>query len=373
MGQVFISHNHIDDPFVDKLAADLESQGIAAFVDHRSLRHGQHWPTEVEAALEHCDQMIAVVSDYSKASKNCTDEWNVFIEERKEIIPVWLSGDKMYFRFRTVHYIDFRNNQYQEPLRSLIGVLTDARVDSVPADQPVAPDEARPNSLNSRLAVRYPLARRPEKAIGIATGNIAELTGVDVLVNSENTRLRMDRIEGRSVSATLNAFGADWDESGELIRETVDLELQEARRDLPRSLLPGTVVVTSAGSLCKIGVRHILHAVSVISRRNGGFEPATRIQLGRCVTNTLARIDELNRSLYRDTDPLRIVAFPIFGTGEGGITTGEIAQTLVERAIDYLEVRDTAVEVAYFMAYRHKDLDDLTTVLNRIPDLAQPI
>jgi O-acetyl-ADP-ribose deacetylase (regulator of RNase III) len=371
MGLVFVSHNHVDDPFVDRLVTDLNSHGIETFVDHRNLRHGQHWPTEVESALNQCNQMIAVVSDYSKASKNCTDEWNVFIEDQKEIIPVWLTGDKMYFRFRTVHYVDFRTNQYDEPLRRLIGVLTDAHVDTVPADSLAVPEE--PVALNSRLAARYPLARRPEKAIGIATGNIAELTGVDVLVNSENTRLRMDRIEGRSVSATLNAFGAEWDEHGELISETLDLELQEARHTLPRSVPPGTVVVTSAGSLRKIGVRHIVHAVSVIGRRNGGFEPATRIQLGRCVTNSLAQIDDLNRSLYHAPDPLRIVAFPIFGTGEGGISTAEIAQTLVERAIDYLEVNDTRIETAYFVAYRQKDLDELRAVLDTIPDLAQAI
>src|SRR2546427_504269 len=151
MSRVFISHNHIDDPFVDKLVGDLQSHGIEAFVDHRSLRHGQHWPTEVEAALDQCDQMVAVVSDYSKASKNCTDEWNVFIEEQKEIIPVWLNGDKMYFRFRTVHYIDFRDNQYQEPLQHLIGVLTDANVDTIPTDQHATPDEPRSGALNSRL------------------------------------------------------------------------------------------------------------------------------------------------------------------------------------------------------------------------------
>lgn len=372
MGRVFISHNHIDDPFVDKLAGDLESRGIAVFVDHRTLRHGQHWPTEVDSALNECEQMVAVISDYSKASKNCIDEWNVFIEDHNEIIPVWLSGDKMYFRLRTVHYIDFRSLAYGEALQRLVEGLTDTRVDTVPPGQQLDdPGEQEP-TLNSRLAVHYRLARRPDKSVGIATGNIAEIAGADVLVNSENNRLKMDRIESRSVSAALNAFGAEWDENGELVRETIDLELQEARRDLPRTVPLTTVVVTSAGSLRNTGVRYILHAVTTISQRSSGFQAGTAIQLGQCVTKTLLRIDQLNSELYQNGEPLKTVVFPILGAGDGGLSIEEIAPSLVARAIDHFELWETRIETVYFVAYRQPHYDRLRAIFDSIPDLIQP-
>jgi O-acetyl-ADP-ribose deacetylase (regulator of RNase III) len=373
VGRVFISHNHIDDPFVDKLASDLESRSIAVFVDHRALRHGQHWPTEVESALNDCEQMVAVISDYSKASKNCIDEWNVFIEDHKEIIPVWLSGDKMYFRLRTVHYIDFRTLAYEEALQRLVEALTDTRVDTVLPGPLTDDSDDQDSVLNSRLALRYPLARCPDKAVGIATGNIAEIAGADVLVNSENNRLKMDRIESHSVSAALNAFGAEWDANGELVRETIDLELQAARRDLPRTVPLTTVVVTSAGSLRNTGVRHLLHAVTTISKRNSGFEAGTAIQLGQCVTKTLMRIDQLNSELYQDSEPLRTVVFPILGTGDGGLSIEAIAPSLVARAIDHFELWETRIAAVYFVAHQPSHFDRLRAVFNSIPDLSQPV
>lgn len=384
MGRVFISHNNIDDPFVNKLVAELNRHGIETFVDHVNLKHGQHWPSEVEKELDRCQQMIAVVSDYSKDSKNCTDEWNVFIEDRKEIIPVWLSGEKMYFRFRTIHYIDFREGRFAESLPALIQALTDTKVDlvAVPANEPDQParrrrrddPEVRSEVLNARLSMRYPLVRLPHKFVGIATGNIAEISGADVLVNTENDRLLMDHIEGRTISAALNYYSAKWSDAGELLEETIKQDLQAARRHLPERLPPGTVIPTAAtGSLKNIGVRYVIHAVSVHGERIRWAQPATRIELGRCVTNTLDCIDDLNRRFFRADHPLRNVVFPVFAAGEGGLKISEIAVNLIERAVDYLETHETQIECAYFVAYNESALDALKAAFDGIPDLSAPM
>jgi O-acetyl-ADP-ribose deacetylase (regulator of RNase III) len=384
MTRVFISHNNIDDPFVNKLVTELNQHGIATFVDHVNLKHGQHWPSEVEKELDTCQQMIAVVSDYSKESKNCTDEWNVFIEDRKEIIPVWLSGSKMYFRFRTIHYIDFREGRFDESLPMLIQALTDNKAELVKvpaAEKSTAParrrsDDAEEQStvLNARLSLRYPLARLPHKFVGIATGNIAEIVGADVLVNTENDRLLMDRIEGHTISAALNYYSAKWSDTGELLEETIKKDLQAARRHLPEHLPAGTVIPTAAtGSLKNIGVRYVIHAVSVRGERIKWVQPATPIQLGRCVTNTLACMDDLNRQFFRATIPLRTVIFPIFAAGEGGLKIEAIAQNLIERAIDYLETHETQIECAYFVAYNAAALEALKGIFDSIPDLNTPV
>jgi O-acetyl-ADP-ribose deacetylase (regulator of RNase III) len=383
MSRVFISHNNIDDPFVNKLVAELNRHGIETFVDHVNLKHGQHWPSEVEHELDRCQQMIAVVSDYSKESKNCTDEWNVFIEDHKEIIPVWLSGGKMYFRFRTVHYIDFREGRFAESLPTLIQSLTDNKADliSVTEAEPNTQKRRRrddpeqgSSALNARLSMRYPLIRLPHKYVGIATGNIAEISGADVLVNTENDRLLMDHIEGRTISAALNYYSAKWSDTGELLEETIKQDLQAARRHLPERLPPGTVIPTAAtGSLKNIGVRYVIHAVSVHGERVKWVQPATRVELGRCVTNTLACVDDLNRQYFRSATPLRTIVFPVFAAGEGGLKISDIAPTLIERVIDYLETHETHIECAYFVGYNEPSFQAVKAAFDSIPDLAAPV
>ncbi len=127
--RVFISHNNGDDPFVDQIVRDLNRHGIATFSDHLDIRGAARWNEHVQEALDNCQQMIAVVSERSLASKNCQDEWHAFMNERKELIPLWISGDKMYFAFSTALRVDFRNPaDYAKSLQTLITMLTDDKV-----------------------------------------------------------------------------------------------------------------------------------------------------------------------------------------------------------------------------------------------------
>src|SRR5215472_2058220 len=124
MGLIFISHNHEDDAFVDRLAHDLQANNLKTFIDHADIRGAARWNEHVQRALDECQQMVAVVSERSVASKNCQDEWHTFMDDKKEIIPVWISG-KMYFSFASAIRIDFRDqNHYDQGLAELIRLLT---------------------------------------------------------------------------------------------------------------------------------------------------------------------------------------------------------------------------------------------------------
>jgi O-acetyl-ADP-ribose deacetylase (regulator of RNase III) len=361
---VFISHSSKDDTFVDKLILDLQSS-VHTWVDHREMRPGQHWDSEVAKALEFCDSMIAVISENSIGSRNCQDEWHDYIERGREIIPLWLSGSRMYFRLGTSQYVDFRKN-YRESLKKLIGYLTDNHT-NVPTPRLA---ESRNRPLHARLFRRYPLARKASRYIGIATGNIAEIAGADVLVNSENTHLEMDNFTGESVSAIINLFGAKRDERGQVVEKTIENELRAAHViDGPAAI--STVLVTKSGALSKAGIRHIVHAITVTRGPDGTYVPGTKLQLGRCVTRVLSKIDDLNNEHYGQR-PLKTVVFPIFGTGRGGLSIKEVVPTLLERAIDHLETQPTRIETAYFVAYKQKHFDDLRSIIESFPDLESP-
>jgi hypothetical protein len=61
-GPVFISHASSDDPFVRELRLDLESHGIAVWVDSRNLRGGSKLQPETDQAIEQARQVLVVLS-----------------------------------------------------------------------------------------------------------------------------------------------------------------------------------------------------------------------------------------------------------------------------------------------------------------------
>ena len=373
--QVFISHSSRDDAFVDQLLIDLAAHHIDAFVDHQQIQLSDRWDEKVDEALKRCNHMIAVISPDSIESVNCRDEWHCFLTRRKEIIPVWIRGSEMYFRLERTQYVDVRDpSQYQHGIRRLLDYLCDS-IASIP--EPPSRTTIQEGERRTELYARYPLRVCPDKAIGIATGNIAELKNVDVLVNSENDYLCMDSMWRNTVSASLNAFGALRDEQGEIIELTIAKALETARKGLPARLPPATVLVTQSGSLRNNGVRHILHAVSVKTRQRGGLDEITDVELGLCVVKALREIDHLNRTVYHPEQPeppLRTIAFPLLTTGEGGRAITPTAKILIERAIEhFLLYPDTLIDSVYFTAYRKDQLDDLQAAFNAVRDLNTPV
>lgn len=373
MGQVFISHSTKNDGFVSRLVNILEQNGMQSFVDHDVIKYGMRWEEEVQKALVNCDQMIAVISPHSIESRNCRNEWYYFLNHNKEIVPIWLSGDDMYFEFETVQWVDFRDEtEFDNRVQQLVGYLTDREKLASPSiTMQYKAQQMQPNLddvLPAELYLRYPLVRRADKWIGIATGNIAELKGVDVLANSENTQLQMDRMWHRTVSSALNAFAAKWDEYGKVALEaTLEIELAQASTHLTRPVPLTTVIMTSPGSLARNGVRHIAHVVSV-DVEPGKIVSATYVQLRQCVKNCLKEIDKLNHIVYQDDTvlPLKRVVMPIFSTGNAQQKLDHVTPKIVEAAIEYLEYEDTQVEEVYFVAYQGRSLAELESSLVRL-------
>jgi len=375
MSRVFISHNHEDDPFVNRLVASLHQHGLKTFADHHDIHGGARWNEHVQRALDECQQMVAIVSERSIASKNCQDEWHTFMDEHKELIPLWLSG-KMYFSFMTAIRVDFRDpDHYDDSVQELVGLLTDQKTQTIPtSNESVGRRQLHKDSgiLPPGLGEVFPLARRPDKGIGIATGNVGKIGGADVLVNSENNLLDMDRPISKTVSGSLNAFSADWDEHDRIVRETVRLELATIGEKVGIPVAVGSAYSTGPGNLASNGVRYLVHSVS-IARHRDEVTVGTPLQLARCVTSALIEVDRLTRE-YCPDNPLKHVVIPLFGVGDGGLPLELIVERLIERAIDYLEVQPTAIETTYFLAYRSPTRDILRATLESLTpdDLLSP-
>ncbi|WP_287409867.1 macro domain-containing protein [Oceanithermus sp.] len=139
--------------------------------------------------------------------------------------------------------------------------------------------------------------------IRIAKGDITTFEG-DAIVNAANDRL----ILGSGVAGAIRRKG------GPAIQEECD-------RHGP--IRVGEAAVTGAG---RLPVKYVIHAAVL------GSEPASYDSVRRATRAALEKARELG---------LRAVAFPLLGTGVGGLDTGEVARIMIQElrdAPDDLEV-----------------------------------
>jgi hypothetical protein len=124
MGEIkyFFSYTRRDSEFVLKLAAALREVGANVWLDQLDIVAGQRWDRAVEAALETCQGIIAVLSPQALASNNVMDEVAYALEEEKVVIPILLRSCTIPMRLRRIHYIDFTadyNTGFSQLLRAL--------------------------------------------------------------------------------------------------------------------------------------------------------------------------------------------------------------------------------------------------------------
>jgi 8-oxo-dGTP pyrophosphatase MutT (NUDIX family) len=141
--------------------------------------------------------------------------------------------------------------------------------------------------------VAYGMLPGRQLVLGIKTGDLLKVRGVDIWVNSKNTDMMMDRIIGRTISANIRYGGAEKDEEGNVIEDTIAdaLRVSLGRR---RYVRLGTVVETVPGSLAEYGVRRILHVAAVEGVAPGKGVLANPESIGRCVSNVLDQVHKGN-------------------------------------------------------------------------------
>jgi len=163
------------------------------------------------------------------------------------------------------------------------------------------------------------------------------ISGIDVIVSSENIYLETSKIFRNSLSAALRRACAESTEAGQVIDDVIQRELTQwlrvhGRLGLP--VAPGTVAVTDAGRLRQAGVRRIYHCAVAVPRADGNEYEVSPEAVARAVHNVF-RLAEQERSRFEP--PLRSIALPLFGAGRGGLDPAESMSWLwaaVERELD---------------------------------------
>ncbi|MBO3750637.1 hypothetical protein J5X84_31555 [Streptosporangiaceae bacterium NEAU-GS5] len=158
-----------------------------------------------------------------------------------------------------------------------------------------------------------------EPSVTVQVRPIELITGVDVLVSSENVHMETAKIYGSSVSGAIRRTGAIRGAAGEVVSDVIHDELHDwmtknGRHGLP--VAPGTVAPTGPGALSANGVRRIYHAAVVVPRQGSNFYDVDHTSLVYAVRQVF-RLAEEERGAY--DPPLSALCFPLLGTGRGGL------------------------------------------------------
>ena len=210
----------------------------------------------------------------------------------------------------------------------------------------------------------YRLRKHPPRRIHVITGDIREWPDIDVWVNSENTNMQMARFYDRSLSAMIRYEGAEKDDNGEVIDDTIARELAAVLGGR-ESVTPGTVYVTNTGALAATrGVKKIFHAATTQGVPGSGYQVMRDVE--KCVTTSLRRMDH---ERYRE-DELRSIVFPMMGTGEGGGDVSVVAGRLIRSAVSYFMSNPASnVTTVFFSAWNRRDLDACLAALDGLDDV----
>jgi O-acetyl-ADP-ribose deacetylase (regulator of RNase III) len=209
--------------------------------------------------------------------------------------------------------------------------------------------ERKSRAIETREEKLYGVAGAPGKQIGYITGNIKYINNVDIWVNSENANMQMARHYEQSISATIRYEGATKDANGYVADDLIAKDLRKVTRG--RDCLPGNIIVTTSGELEKSNhVKKIFHAAAVIGEPGSGYRLINNI--AQCVRNALKKADSEELA---PVEPHSIL-FPLMGTGTTRSSAQEVANKLVDEAVEYIKQNpQSRINKIYFLAYTEQD------------------
>ena len=108
MGHIFVSYNHKDAGYANKLAAALRDKGFSVWIDD-VIEYGSEWPAEIQEHLDSCDLLIVIMTAASYQSKWVQNELNRAMRKNKPIFPLLLEGNEPWLSVEAIQYTDVRS------------------------------------------------------------------------------------------------------------------------------------------------------------------------------------------------------------------------------------------------------------------------
>ena len=108
--RVFLSYARTDSEFVSRLARDLATAHITAWMDARDIVPGNRWDLSVETALREATDVVLILSPGACASQNVMDEVSFALANNTRVIPLLYSDCEIPFRWERIQRIDMSSD-----------------------------------------------------------------------------------------------------------------------------------------------------------------------------------------------------------------------------------------------------------------------
>lgn len=240
--------------------------------------------------------------------------------------------------------------------------LEDRHTDNVVSEVLALRISDSPKPIGTRKVYNHILPGSPGKSIHVITGDLREIHGIDVWVNSENTNTQMARFYEPFISSVIRYEGAEKTVTGRVKEDTIQDELHRLMGG-EQSVPPAHVLATTAGRLSQTnGVKHVFHAAAVTGSIGVGYRVVEAVE--RCVTNALKLADS---AAFAD-GRLRSILFPLLGISTPLRSERETVQSLFAAAIGYLaNYPASRIDEVYFLAWTEAELDLCLSMLAAEP------
>lgn len=146
---LFVSYAREDSAFAQKLAHDLNTDGVVTWIDSKDIRTGEPWDQVVERALTECSAVLVVLSPDATDSRSVMDEIAFALERGKVVLPVLYRACRVPLQIARMQYADFTAsyaNGFAAVRRSLVTVTPTRSLQS-PMER-IAEPQLAPSSLS---------------------------------------------------------------------------------------------------------------------------------------------------------------------------------------------------------------------------------
>jgi hypothetical protein len=231
---------------------------------------------------------------------------------------------------------------------------------------------ARQKDALSSETFKFALKANPRLVIGLKTGDILKIEGIDTWVCSENTDMMMDRVTDQSTTASIRYGGAEKDRDGSIRVDTIALDLRRKLRGRVYVRL-GTVLETVSGALRATNdVRRLIHVAALDGIGPGRGYRALEEGIYHYFDAVLQHVETRNSGFMWFSSPIRSLLVPLLGV-DGGLTAAAVAPKLVDAAIKFFEnSRRNTLEEIYLLAVWNADKDACMNALENRTELKRP-
>ncbi len=190
---IFVSYAHKNSDQVLPVISTLQEQGFRVWYD-AGIEVGSEWPEYIAEHLERCNVFLAFLSQAALDSVNCRQEINFAIEERKEMLVVYLedirltAGMRMRLGVLQAMYRNHYSNQ-----ESFLDELCRSRVISI---------------CNAATAIKEPMSKEP--TLPFRKPDLQAISALFEFRQSDDGSIGITKLKDQSRTTVEIPWGVTW-------------------------------------------------------------------------------------------------------------------------------------------------------------------